>query len=132
MILTDDELTQLRADEEALLPDTCTVTRASGDPEFDPDTGSYTTPAPTTVYTGACRISPLPVQDRAVIFGQEAVDLIIYQGTFPHDAPAFEKDDHLEVTASADSQLVGRVLEVHGFQVKTLQTKRRVLLQEVR
>jgi hypothetical protein len=36
------------------------------------------------------------------------------------------------VTLSADDQLVGRHLEIHGYEVKSLQTKRRVLLQEVR
>jgi hypothetical protein len=132
MILTEGELEQLRADEADLLPDTCTVTRASGEPVFDANTGTYTAPDPTTIYTGACRIAPLSVQDRAVLFGERAVDLVAYQGTFPYDAPVFQKDDVLEVTLSADDQLVGRHLEIHGYEVKSLQTKRRVLLQEVR
>lgn len=132
VVLTEGELTQLRVDEEALLPDTCTVTRAAGEPVFDANTGTYTTPDPTTIYTGACRIAPLPVQDRAVIFGEAAVDLVVYQATFPYNAPVFEKDDRVNVTVSQDTQLIGRALEVHGYEVKTLQTKRRVLLQEVR
>ncbi len=132
MVLTAQELAQLRADELPLLPDACSVTRASGDPVFDEATGGYVTPVPTTIYTGSCRITPLPVQERAVIFGEQAVDLIAYQATFPYDAAVFEKDDVVKVTASTDAQLVGRHLEVHGYEVKTLQTKRRVLLQEVR
>jgi hypothetical protein len=132
VLLTEGELEQLRADEADLLPDTCTVTRASGEPVFDANTGTYTAPDPTTIYTGACRIAPLSVQDRAVLFGERAVDLVAYQGTFPYDAPVFQKDDVLEVTLSADDQLVGRHLEIHGYEVKSLQTKRRVLLQEVR
>jgi hypothetical protein len=132
VILTEGELAQLRADETDLLPDTCTITRASGEAVFDEDTGTYTTSDPTTVYTGACRIAAASLQDRAVLFGERAVDLVLYQGTFPYNAPVLEKDDVVEVTASADSQLVGRQLEVHAFEVKSLQTKRRVLLQEVR
>lgn len=132
MPLTQADLDQLRADEEALLPDTCTVKRASGEPVFDDNTGQYATPAPDTIYTGACRIAPLSMQDRAVLFGERAVDLVTHQGTFPYNAPVFEKDDVVEVTASADDQLVGRALEIHSFDVKSLQTKRRVVLQEVR
>lgn len=132
-MLTAGELAQLRSDQESLLADTCTVSRASAAaPVFDEEQGTYTEPAPSNVYTGSCRISPLTVQDRAALFGERAVDLVMYQGTFPHDAPVFEKDDVVEVTASADSQLVGRRLEVHGFEVKTIQTARRVFLQEVR
>ena len=132
-MITPGELEQLRSDETALLPDTCTVTRAgAGAPVFNEGTGGYTNPAPVEIYDGVCRISPLPVQDRAALFGEKGIDLVAYQATFPHDAPAFQKDDILNVTASADTQLVGRHLEVHGFEVKSLQTKRRVLLQEVR
>lgn len=133
MILTESELAQLRADEVELMPDACTVTRAGAGPRvLDDNTGTYTDPPRDTIYQGAVRISPLPVQDRAVIFGERAVDLVAYEATFPHDAPVFKKDDLLEVDESADSQLVGRRLEVHGYEVKSLQTKRRVLLQEVR
>lgn len=131
-MISASELAQLRADEGALLPDTCTVTRASGEPVFDANTGTYTDPNPTTIYTGACRIAPLPVQDRAVLFGEASVDLVAYRATFPYNAPQFIKDDRVNVTTSQDSQLIGRVLEVHSYEVKTLQTKRRVLLQEVR
>lgn len=129
-----DELAQLRADEKELMPDVCTVTRAgAGDRVFDQVTGTYTDPPRVTVYDhGACRIAPLPVQDRAAVFGERAIDIVMYRATFPYDAPVFEKDDVLEVNSSADSQLVGRHLEVHGYEVKSLQTKRRVLLQEVR
>src|SRR5687768_11558344 len=109
------------------MPDSCTITRASGEPVFDENTGRYTDPEPDTVYSGACRIAPLGTQDRATIFGDKAVDLVAYQGSFPYDAPLFEKDDRVEVTESADAQLVGRALEVHGFEVKSLQTKRRVI-----
>ena len=133
MPLTQADLDQLRADEEALLPDACTVTRkGAAEPVFNENTGQYENPDPDTIYTGACRIAPLSMQDRAVLFGERAVDLVTYQGTFPYDAPLFEKDDVVEVTASADDQLVGRALEIHSFDVKSLQTKRRVVLQEVR
>lgn len=132
MSLTAGELAQLRADQEAELPDTCKITRAAAPGVFNETTGAYAGGAPTTIYEGACRVTPLPVQDRAVLFGERAVDLMTYRGTFPHDAPEFEKDDVVEVTVSADDQLVGRHLEVHGYEVTTLQTARRVLLQEVR
>lgn len=133
MPLTQAELGQLRTDEEALMPDACTVTRKGAEaPVFDENTGQYENPEPTTVYSGACRISPLSMQDRAILFGERAVDLVTYQGTFPYDAPVFKKDDVVEVTESADDQLVGRALEIHSFDVKSLQTKRRVVLQEVR
>lgn len=132
-MLTEAELAQLRADEAEFLPDTCVVTRAGeGEPEFDPETGDYEYPDRVTVYEGPCRVAPLPVQDRQVIFGERAVDLVAFRATFPYDTPEFRKDDHVVVSVSADAQLVGRPLEVHGFEAKSLQTKRRVVLQEVR
>lgn len=133
MPLTEVELEQLREDEVFLLPDTCTVTRkGASEPVFNASTGQYANPAPDSIYEGACRIAPLRGQDKAVIFGERAVDLVAYRATFPFDAPAFEKDDMVEVTVSADSQLVGRTLEIHSFEVKSLQTCRRAILQEVR
>lgn len=36
--------------------DLCTITRAGGVEEFDPDTGEYTTPAGSTIYSGVCEV----------------------------------------------------------------------------
>lgn len=135
MALTSDELVQLRADEEALLPDQCTITRAGdGSPgTFNETTGRYDGgPAADEIYEGACRIAPLSASDRSLLFGDKDINVLGYRITLPHDAPVLSKDDAVEVTASADPQLVGRHLEVHSFEVKSLQTKRRVILQEVR
>lgn len=130
-MISKSELAQLRRDEKALQPDTCKVTRPSQGTTLDESTGSYTTSA-SIIYEGRCRVTPLGLADRTVIFGEEAVDLIAYRAVFPYDAPAFVKDDIVEMTDSADTQLIGRLLEVHSYEAKTLQIKRVVICQEVR
>lgn len=132
MILTESELEQLRADQTALLPDTCTITREDEDPTFNETTGHYTSDPAATLYTGACRVTPMDLQQRAAEFGEASRDLLLYICTLPYDAPEVRKDDVLMVTASADDELVSRRLEVHSVLVTTLQTARRVVLQEVR
>lgn len=131
-MISAEELAQIRADQEVFLPDTCTVTRTDATPTFNEATGQYTGDPDTTIYSGACRISTMDIQQRVELFGETARDTLLYIATFPHDAPVFDKDADLTVTSSEDPQLEGRSMEIHSVLVESFQTARRVVLQEVR
>lgn len=126
------ELARLRDDQEAFLPDTCTITRGDATPTFNPATLEYDSDPDTTIFTGPCRVSPMDIQQHNVMFGETSRDLLLYIATMPFDAPVLNKDDTFTVTASNDGQLVGRSLDVHSVIVTSLETARRVVLQEVR
>ena len=131
-MISAEELAQIRADQETFLPDTCTIKREDATPTFNEATGQYTSDPDVTLYSGACRVAPMDVQTRNVVFGEASTDLLLYIATLPYDAPTVEKDDILTVTASNDDQLEGRRLEVHSVLVGSLRTARRIVLQEVR
>lgn len=131
-MISEEELAQLRADQTLYLPDVCSITREDSTPTFDENTGTYTSDDSTTLYTGACRVAPMDIQQRNVEFGETSRDLLLYIATLPYSAPEVRKDDSFTVTSSADEQLEGRALEVHSVIVTSLQTARRLVLQEVR
>lgn len=126
-MLTTAELAAMRDTADDALPDTCTITRATGDPTFNPATGEVT-PAPTTeVYTGACRVRP--DRDRVVQAGEEPVTLRTFTGTLPHSADEVENDDRLTVTASTDEALVDRTFRVVDVRSGTWDIARRLVLE---
>jgi len=82
-MLTSDELAQLRADLEDLLPDTCTIQADGG----SVDSAGHVTPSWSNTATGvACRLDPFTVRSdsRGVIAQQEATRTY-YTLTLPHD-----------------------------------------------
>lgn len=128
-MLTESELAQLRTDQEALMPDTCVVTRpAQGD--FDADVGSYETTAP-EVYEGPCRVMPLAEDERTVLFGDRAMDVVAFKVTLPFNAAELQDDDLIEVTESADAQLVGTTMVKRHVVRSSIQTARRIVAEVV-
>lgn len=80
-IITVADLADFRADAEALMIDTCTITRAGeGIGPFNDETGQYDPPARLTIYTGKCKI-----QDNQIIAGSTSSDAgernVIVQGS---------------------------------------------------
>ena len=131
-MLTAAERAQLITDLQVELPDVCTITRAStSEPTFDPDTGTYTTPAPTTLYSGiACRAAPF-TGDRVVQAGEEPVTLRFYNVTLPVTTTGIEVDDLIAVTTSADPDLVGTSLRVRDSRASSMGAQRRVTAEVV-
>jgi hypothetical protein len=120
-----------RAFAEQLMQDTCTITRAdAGTPVFNETTGAYTSSAPTTVYTGPCRVKPRNLADRVVDAGEQAVSLWPFQVSIPFAATDVELDDLVTVTASVDPSLVGRELRVRSVTRGTFVTARRLECEE--
>ena len=131
MTLYAPELARIRTDYTATLGDTGTIVRLSGDPVFDPDTGTYTEPSESTIYTGAGRVMPRPAAETVVAVGEQPVTLRLYDVSLPYDADGIEVDDYWVTTVSVDAELVGRRLRVLDVGWSSLQAGRRLLCQDV-
>jgi hypothetical protein len=131
-MLTEGELAQLRADEEAEMPDRCRITRYGGRGVFDPVTGNYAAgPDDALIYEGVCRIAGMSAEQREV-FGEADVRIGRYVASLPHDVDELKPDDKVEVLEARDPDLVGRPLEVEVVRYGGLHAKRKVVLEEVR
>lgn len=135
-------LPTLRAEAEAMMVDTCLITREAveGDPEYvdastiDPDTGQYPEQGRVTVYEGKCRLqvksliagsSESDAGDRAYVVQDAELQL-------PVDDSIDVRVGHVAevVSASHDAALVGRQLTVRALHQKTHATSRRLRMQE--
>lgn len=120
-----------RAAAEALMTDACTITRQTGEPTFDEQTGQYNYPPPTPVYSGKCKlqapslVNPIEIDapERTGLKEQSVLSLPI------EVTPV--KGDVAEFTAAAfDSNLVGRKFTVVGQHHESQATARRVQVVE--
>ncbi len=113
--------------------DACTVTRPGAAGTFDPDTGTYTNPTGTAVYSGPCEVQ---VSDGLTTQNPEAggQELTITRLTVkvPVSVVGVRVDDVVTVTASLlDPDLVGRVFKVTAGHAKSFLTARRLQVVEV-
>lgn len=144
-MLTDPELAGMRTASASALPDRCTITRSgTGQPIFDPVSGTYTGPVPVTVYTGPCRVRPGENVERDVQVGEMHETLGRYTATLPAtlaiaqqfastatgDPNAVRVDDFLTVATSSDSALVSRSMRVVHANVGAWQIDRRMILED--
>mgnify|MGYP001271620468 CR=1 FL=1 len=129
-MLTDDELTAMRATIAAALPAACTITREGGAPVFDPNTGSYTPADPVIVYDGPCRVRTLHTQDMNVQIGDLPDGISRYVVTLPHTATGVARDQFLTVTDGTDPDLQGRPLRVTDVQYSEWGLGRRLIVED--
>jgi hypothetical protein len=125
---------------EALMVDSCTITRGGGGQVFDPATGQYVTTPGETLYSGPCRVKPQNTADRVVESGGQAVSLWPFVVSVPmalepyedefgdaYKTVAFQVDDLVTVTASQlDTAMVGLVLRVRQVALGSHLTARRL------
>lgn len=115
---------------EALMVDTCTVRRRTGE-STDPDTG-VVTPTYSTIYAGKCRIQQRAGIARPATVGEAEVFLSRLELHVPTSVTGIASDDIATVGASAlDADLVGRVFHVRELAHKTFATARRYSIVEV-
>lgn len=132
---TGPDLSTARLAVEALMDDTCTITRdAEGfsDDVLDPVTGRLAPPNPdtTSVYTGRCKVSPGGTQPSEREEGGSDVHARTYNGSVPWDAPMPAVGDLLTVASShRDPQLVGKSFRVQSVAVSTFLVSRRMQLE---
>ena len=137
MSLVDDirhALPLLRAEAEGRMVDACTITRAgSGDTTFDPNTGTYTDAADTTIYTGRCEVQVsdgLNAQTSDV--GGHLVTDMRVTVKVPMSVDGVWVGDVVTITASElDPDLVGKTYRVLGTFAKSFATARRLQVEEV-
>lgn len=113
--------------------DKCRITRSGGERTWDDATGTYTTPAPVTVYEGRCK-----VQTRNVGVGEPDVagretGVLAWEVHLPvAGTGSVARGDTVEVTAAPmDSSLVGRKFTVMAPFVGTAKTARRLPVEAV-
>lgn len=119
-MLTDTELTQLRADILETLPDEAIIYAQT----YASDGGGGWTAGSTAAGTVACRLDPLTDRElSAMVAGRDAL-LVRYRLTVPHDAP-LAPDVLVEVGGSSYE-----VIEMRTDH--SLRAVRRAIVSEVR
>jgi len=113
---------------EALMTDTCTITRqALEDPVLDTTTGALVD-QPTVIYTGMCRVKPVPSnRTGGELVGETVVARQAAIISIPYAEGDMNEGDHVEVTASPDTQLAGQHFLIKSIQVGTHATARRFI-----
>lgn len=137
-MLTQDEIAGMRTTSTSAQPDTCTVTRSTGEFVLDDVTGDSDPTETTTIYTGPCRVRPRDSQEEDVQVGDLHETLGPYIGTLPAtdaDATAGDPndvrvDDYLTVTASTDPTMAGRSFQIVHVGLSSYQIDRRIGLKD--
>lgn len=141
-------LSRGRAEAEALMLDTCSITRGgTSEPVFDPATGLFTPPGGTVVYAGKCRVkAPQARTVRTAEAGERQIALIpgevhipVVSGGYRTD-PATglpfvpTDDDTVVITAvgrASDPSLLAVALTIEGPFIGSLTSSRRMSVQAV-
>ena len=131
-----------RAAAEAIMVDSCVITRVSGSPgPVDPATGERT-PAPrVTVYPlpgaeapldGRCKVQTFEPYESNRDSGGHVYTTQRYALHLPVGSGPVKVDDQVQVTtAVADPQLAGREYRIAGLHHKSLATAQRLPMEEV-
>lgn len=116
-----------RAYTSAGFVDQCIVTRS--DPStFDPVTGLVTTPAPSIVYAGGCRIVQTGMSE--AMAGTIETPRRTITVDIDRSAPIL-RGDMVRITASADTSLAARRFVIDAIEIPTAGTTRRLNAEEV-
>lgn len=107
--------------------DVCTIRRITG----TSTTGGVVTPTYSTLYTGqACRIQQSLAQAAQHDAGQDYTLLVRFELQLPVAVTGLRVSDEVNITASQDADLVGRVFLVRDLMHKTDESARRVGVTE--
>lgn len=139
-MLTPAEIAGMRDTSASALPDTCEVTRPSGEPTLNETTGDLEPAGTETVYVGACRVRPRGSQEQDVQVGDLHETLGDYVGTLPAlatddrvttgDPNDVRLNDTLVVTVGIDSAIVGRSFTIVHNPMGSWQLDRRLGLED--
>ncbi len=139
-MLTSAEIAGMRDTSASALPDTCTITRPSGEPTLNETTGDLEPAGSETVYVGACRVRPRGTDEQDTQVGDLHETLGDYVGTLPAlatddrvtsgDPNDVRLNDTLVVTDGTDSAIVGRSFTVVHNPMGAWQIDRRLGLED--
>lgn len=125
-------VTRGQALAESLMSDTCTITRAgTGAPVMNEDTGEYTDPPRTTIYTGKCRIQVRGLVAQDVEVGDQQRGIAPFELQLPVSAVGVRRNDVAHIDSSVDVDMVDREFRVTAPFGKTHMTMRRAPCEEV-
>lgn len=117
-----------RAAAEALMVDTCTITRTIGESTV----GGVVTPTTSTIYSGKCRMQVRQETGAGQNVGEAFVVVQRLELQLPMSVPELREGDIVTMTAAAlDPQLAGKTYAVRDAVAKTHLTSRRVTVLEV-
>lgn len=113
---------------EALMTDACTITRQSlADPVLNTTTGELVD-EPSVLYTGKCRVKPVPSnRTGGELVGETVVARQAAIISIPYAEGDMNEGDRIEVTDSPDTQLAGQHFLIKSIQVGTHATARRFI-----
>lgn len=109
---------------ESIMLDTATIHRSSGEPTFDPNTGTYTSSSPGLVHTGACRVRTSTTIEATELFAERQVSTSRLAVLFPFDIPEVIVGDTVTIIDSNDEHLIGREFRVVLVPFSTFTTAR--------
>lgn len=135
-MLVDDirqALPGLRAEAEGRMVDSCTIRRGGGAPVFDPETGGYTTPAGTEVYSGKCEVQISDgLNARESEAGGAEITLSRVTLKIPMSVEGVLPDDVATIdTSELDGDLVDMTFRVLSTFAKTFATARRLQVERL-
>lgn len=124
-------LNDARAAAAALMTDTCTLTRPTGQGGvYDPGSDTWTPDTATAVWSGPCRIRPAAAASAEA--GTQAATVAAFTVSLPVDAAPPQPGDLITVTtAPGDPALPGTVLRVTAVPVGSHLSARRVTCEAV-
>lgn len=138
-MLTQAEIDGMHLTSASALPDTCTITRPSGEPTLDTVTLDLDPAGSVTVYAGICRVRPRESEEQDSQVGDLHETLSPYVGTLPAvashegvtagDPNDVLVDDYLTVVTSTDPAMVGRSFQIRHLGLSSWQIDRRLGLE---
>ena len=138
MSLADDiaaVLPELRAQAESLMVDSCRITGpGEGDPVWDPDSGTYTDPAPVVVFEGRCQLPKVEPSGQSVDSGETNWAVGIVQIKLPMSAAPGEAGDPLAVADGHSVEVTSRpglLMSVRFVVPQTWEKSRKVSCEVV-
>jgi hypothetical protein len=119
-----------RLAHQQLMVDSCTITR-SGTPTLNRSTSVLTPGAPTTLYSGACRLKAqrVPRNEEA---GERLTVVARYEVALPFASLATDDlhvGDTVTITASGDTRLVGQTFAVMAVDFGSTATAWRISVE---
>lgn len=130
-LLTSTELAGIRTDVDQLFEDIGIIERIISKGTLDHDTAEFSGEVREVVYSGPMSCYPIiSRRDRFDEVGQGLVFTRQYRIQIPHTADDVQIRDLVTLTASEDSQLIGRELLVRDVMVATNIGYRRLTVQD--
>ena len=126
-------LATARAFAESLMVSTCTISRPSGEPVWDEETGTYAPPPVVVVYAGRCKLQDTGRAVANTEAGEREVAVTDKQLHLPVDGSgAVRRGDVARIdTNPLDPSVVGREFIVQAPHEGTAKTARRLPIEAV-